>query len=1212
MLKFILRSKACLKINQREKLNSCAKAFSTDNSDKSNKKEVFILRPRDKKPEVKPVQTPTTSQQKSEKFITLKSNLPKDDRRDQRQIKPKDETNVLAWKKEKFLDGEIEADEVLIEEKKIYPSYMTQNRSYFKYIKSLEKMTKNYFDKIYNNTITALIKKKISQLEKDLNEIKNENSNEIDKKVQSVKVESNSVESSKSEDNPLKSKPNTQDHAALFSSSSIKDFESKLAKLPILVLNDFNFKTKILGFYLERNVDKAFEFFYDNMRHDSIETSNAENLSEFVKALLKYDKVEYLKAIFEIFARNEVNTSKLSDPIFNFTVSFSDYMNFHTKVSFDYNAAIVGLKFIFHHLGKSQTVNTSARFNETISETFNKLAEIQFKSRKISENDDILQIIREYRSILNSDMEFKAKQNSLYLNEEALAKILSLTFDNSNNVNELDLLQIILDISNKQENLLKYLTENVTAYYQLFGFSPKILSGKRLKTKYHELRAKLQNKDSNSSIITANQLEFFYNLLKLNSLCDYAGDCLRNWNEFLGTANSKKQSSVKVYERCLADFILSSDIEADHYYNKNIDKVFKEKSKSINSTNNVDYLVAKTLAFLKDGNIDFAVEDFLKNIDSNIKNAKDSDKELVNFYNQMFIERESVVKKEDADGDIEFEFSLRKANLLEKLRENVIQLFSYLNETQLDNKFRTKESFIDLFKVYKGVDEKNKGELFLKNKLLARIKKDLNSLGSLTIEGVKSDLHEKNLQANLSDKEKLENIYAKIKVDLYQDDYKYQLLSNILNRNIIHVSDIFNLELNEKEKKSLLDNIQRSMFSISDKNYSKFAKLVYEFFSLKPVSFKRVEYISEEDIYKTEGKKVVTPVLTPGRIKTEFLNEVLKTVPSLEDIIPNYKTLLSNNNHNSNGESSLVITPETQSSFRSFVMANSMMNLDNYNKLYNFNKINKNISRICDRVSYYKLITLNHIKDNRQRNIIKALYTRESRNSKTSQLASTAVYISHKIHNRNLQKFSAEEKNLFLLKTLTEISSNMVSRRDNSYIESIVDELLKIKNIQSNISDKAIDSNRNKLMTTTGKVEKMKELFNQEYEVFTAKHAVYMILYGIEHNLPFAIRLAEKVCDDLGYVLPSWVELRLNKYLLSHSKEYAATVSRISPVNVANVYRGDSEKDKISDDRGVGSVNANNNGGSIYAVDYLPFKGLEQIVDLKKFTMLIKNIEVKF
>jgi hypothetical protein len=136
----------------------------------------------------------------------------------------------------------------------------------------------------------------------------------------------------------------------------------------------------------------------------------------------------------------------------------------------------------------------------------------------------------------------------------------------------------------------------------------------------------------------------------------------------------------------------------------------------------------------------------------------------------------------------------------------------------------------------------------------------------------------------------------------------------------------------------------------------------------------------------------------------------------------------------------------------------------------------------------------------------------------------------------------------------------------------------------------------------------MKELLNQNYEVFTAKHAIYMILYGIEHNLPLAIRLAEKICSDYGYVVPSWVELRLNKYLITHSKEYSETINKIPRVNVANVYKKNIHEKEVYDNYGVESVYDAYKSHSIYAIDHQPFKGLEEIVDLKKFTMLMKNL----
>lgn len=1203
MLKFFFNSKLHLKNNQSEIYRKVAKFLSTDKPDSQNKKDVFILKAQTKKPEVKQTQSVPP---KPEKFVTMKSSGARDEKREIRPIKTKDEARRSSSKKEKVEEIEFKEEEipVQVQEKKFYPSYFTQNRYYSRYVKNLENTAKNYFDKIYGNVLNELIRNKISKLENDFAEIKKNSNYNVDNKTQNIRVGLSSKDNIKTQT----SSQSNQEHTELFNSQSIKEFEAKLAQLPIITLTDYTFKTNILDFYAERNVDKAFEFFYDNMRHDSIDTSNAGNLSNFLLKLIKYDKIEYLRAVFDTLSKNEVNTAKLSSPVFNFTESFSDYLNYHGKVKFDYDNSLLGLKYVFYHIKNLDKLTIDSKMTQTISHIFDKLAQAKFHSRKISENDDIINIIRDYTASISkfTDFESKLNQTSIsILNEESLAKILSLTFDASNSVNDFDLLQVVLDISIRQENFLRYFSENIIAYHQLFGFAPKILSGKALKTKYHELRANIQNKNSN---VSPSQLEFLMLLFKLNSLPEYAADCLRNWNDFVGSANAKKQSYAKIYESSLSDFILNSEMENEHFYHKNIEKVFKERNKSVNEQNNVDYLVYKTLAFLKDGNVDFAVEDFFKNLDTNVKNAKESDKELVNFYNQMFLERDSTSTKDETDPELEFELTLRKVNLLEKLRENVINLFSYINENETENKFKIKEEFIEMLK---SPSKYSKNDSLIKSRLLYQIRKDLDALNNLNVETIKSELHKKKIKEDLlNEEDRLENIYAKIKVELYEDDYKYQLLSNMLNRNIIHVSDINNIELNERDKQSLLDNIHRTISSINDPNYRKFAQLVQEFFIVKPVSFKRVEFISEDDIYKAEAKQKPATI---NQIRTDFMKELLSNQSALEELIPKYKDILLKGKNKLKNNCSYVIDTKTESSFKSLVIANNFSNnLESFNLTHYFNKLNKNIARIVDRVSYYKHITLNKIKDNRQRNIIKALYLNNLKISKKSEISSTANYVSYMIHTRNLDRLNNTNNTTNLLKHLNEITNITVSRKDNVYIESIMEELLKYKNIRSLSDENSNSSIKKKFVTTMGKVDKMKELLNQEYEIFSAKHAVYMILYGIEHNMPFAIRIAEKACSDLGYKLPSWVELRLNKYLLSNSKAYAVTVNKVGPVNVANVYRSELSSDKVYDDKNVESLYDNYRVGSIYAVDYLPFKGLEQIVDLKKFSMILKNVGMKY
>ena len=92
--------------------------------------------------------------------------------------------------------------------------------------------------------------------------------------------------------------------------------------------------------------------------------------------------------------------------------------------------------------------------------------------------------------------------------------------------------------------------------------------------------------------------------------------------------------------------------------------------------------------------------------------------------------------------------------------------------------------------------------------------------------------------------------------------------------------------------------------------------------------------------------------------------------------------------------------------------------------------------------------------------------------------------------------------------------------------------------------------------------------------------------------LNIAIRLGEKVSSDLGYVLPSWVEGKVNRYLLHHGEEYAKAAEMIGLVNVSSIYKG-VENSKLNDSYDI--------------IDNLPFKGLEEVLDIKKFSQLVKH-----
>jgi hypothetical protein len=98
-----------------------------------------------------------------------------------------------------------------------------------------------------------------------------------------------------------------------------------------------------------------------------------------------------------------------------------------------------------------------------------------------------------------------------------------------------------------------------------------------------------------------------------------------------------------------------------------------------------------------------------------------------------------------------------------------------------------------------------------------------------------------------------------------------------------------------------------------------------------------------------------------------------------------------------------------------------------------------------------------------------------------------------------------------------------------------------------------------------------------------------------------AIRLGEKVCSDLGYIVPNWLEGRVNRYLLHNATEYAKAAERISPVNVASVYK--------PIDRNEISYKSDSQETS--AIEGLQFKGLEEILDIRKFSEILRHIGKK-
>jgi hypothetical protein len=1124
-------------------------------------------------------------------------------------------------------------------------SYLINNSTFSKYFSTLKNFHAYSFTKAYNAKVVENINEKISLIQREINHLKEQSEGEV-QKIQNIRVNIDNSNTTKLNQQKI----NILAHEIFTNVKSIKDIEAKLSTLSATTLKDNTFKYKLLNFYAERNIDKAFEYFYENLLTQKSDFAlgliHQKEFISFLTRLVELDKTPYLSSALDFIEKNGLNLSTLM-PINIFNDTFNSFFEHHMDKNFNYEGAVVGLKFILLYIKSLTVKKVNMHLPINISTVFDKLAESKFKLRKVNaKNDEMLSIVNDYSSIVCTrkfdENEVKINKTNLLFNDESLNKVVTLFLDNSIPISKSDgesLFNLIFTLSKKHSNFVELIKENVVAYYQFFGFPPRVLSAENLKNSYFKYRAQIiEGTNTKSPVLNESELELFVQLFKYNNMNEYIGDVLSNWSKFTLT----EEKTSRTYHLVLTDFILNSSLEKDVYYHKKVEEVYSSKDKSFS----VDSLVMKTLAFLKDGNKDFAISNFQKELESHMKFSRENDKDLVELYNKAFSYdvkdtqnvQESPVQ---VDADVEYEFTLRKVNLIEDSKQQIKKLYDIFRR-ECESVTQAQEKVSNATRNIMMATSKDQN----KNQILKSLKENIKNLTRLNIEIVKEELkHKKEKSENdatLADK--VQDLYSEIKVALYMDPSKMSLMSTLLNKKIDYINDLERIEFDQQEKAEIIyilkDEISRNILSKED---TKFVKLALEYFIIKPVSYTRTVLLDENSIrnssdteslfnYNKVGEYVETAVTYFKRMQERYSKElphvtqnlkfleaigvdlqkvylenlsVTDKVTYLENILSNYKNILSNLQKE---RSSKNIRHLPFNRLANIKILSSMNNTINGN-VKNLGKESNLVAKLGHRYVYHKLITLNKIKDHRQRNIIKTINTYHSKKTRKNLNQS----IPNLISSYNYATIMNSTKNVYLstLNSLRKLEENIRNKDlENQFVDSLFDGICNNMNIEvypqvkessSSVSVSSID------MTKGTKIKAMKELLGQDYQIFTVKHAVYMMLYGAEHNVPEAIRLAEKICSDYGYVVPSWVEKRMNKYLVQFSNYYAGTIEKIGPVNVTSVYRKNIDKEEIFDDHGVETKYDNYKSPSIWAKDHLPFQGLEEVVDLKKFTLLLRN-----
>jgi hypothetical protein len=724
------------------------------------------------------------------------------------------------------------------------------------------------------------------------------------------------------------------------------------------------------------------------------------------------------------------------------------FLNHHYVENFNATNCLTVLKF----LSTNKLINQE--LISLIPEIFNKVVEASFQTReafKNINNDEILMFIKDY------------KFTNLPLNQFTISKYLVLYFEDEN------LLDYVYSLENRKD-LLEHLTNNVTAYYHFYNNIPKAFSPGVIKKHYQKQRKNIINNET--------ELQFFLTIFKCNKMFDYEADILNNW---------KTKDTISLNFN-LADFILNSKLRSGRSY---FDELTKLHGKD-QSDKNGSKLVQNTLAYLKDGNENFAVTNFLENLGKRINSLKDNDGQLLN----LLLQAEGP---EQPNPDKEFKYVLERHKLIEIIKSDLRTLFTNI-------KYQSKTSFEANEKIAKyisnGFTSNNKGSYV--DELLSNIKENLVKLKNIRYEDITDEVVE----------DSMEVVSDKLKVLLFLEKRRYKNLFFLLGKDIQAFNELNKLEINQQDKEAILKKIksERSRYSGDD---LKFLDLLSQFVEYKAEDFKKV-VISEHGIRNLDN----------SILQGYDLNEYLKKAKEIHSRSRNkyYKvkshSILDNIKYL---EDNLSINPlQVESHSKSKNIENLKSNLDKYKKLLDI--INKTST---PRFKLFKYINTEVYPRHFNHKMKDYIFNNKTYQDKLikfimKRLYTQVVYYPQRLKNNRYQfrsiiqayknKFSS---NLFdyikfhtklnpdndtimnkIFDKLESFEKDLINKKDEElFIENLFKQMCGVQGVKLDLHQKPVKDRNEQLMNLKG-------FLGQDQTVLDYKYAVYMILFGIENNLP--------------------------------------------------------------------------------------------------------------
>lgn len=850
--------------------------------------------------------------------------------------------------------------------------------------------------------------------------------------------------------------------------------------------------------------------------------------------------------------------------------------NYSHPENFNYKIISINLRFfnflISDHIPPPYLLQISDIFEKLISQYTTSKIQNKIIHREIEE-DELLSLTKLLNVVIQNG------NNEICV--ISLNKIFALYYEDRN---FLSYIQNIFTASKINVNIIKILHNNINAYFNNFGFLPNGFGEKAILDYYfNSIRTNLL---SENTFISSEDIDFLYFLLKCSNLKDLQADLISILDK------RGKNESLNFY---FSDFILNNSLEKGTLYNDCIEKIFNKKL-NIQDKGFANHLLFQTLAYLKDGNLDYAINNILINIEKRVEFIKNNDNELLNIIN-LLSNPDTMNKKESEELYINLDADFLP--FIEQIQIQIDELLNYeLNFKTGFNVMLAKENILEkLFDSNKNkdIDKSSEDEKIYYYEKLNQIIFNINQIKNLSnkkeLENVnKLKIHSKNLNSDILDSDIHLNemkifIYSRFdsSIKLFND------LSRSLKMNFNRIEDFEIIKFYSNEtKRNLIKNIE---FKINElKNYRyintenkqllNFYKNFSNYIESKPISNKNEVILSEDMLNYLNNpdfvlkKKIDDQIYLKkagnyfkeyyNKIKLKFPFQNLYVMENLDFIRNNLRINLDNflikySNNNLKNENLNFLQEKIEFYEKNLQSVNQILqktadfcdfNLQNSNKIRNnlnnndillkklilfdadnFANINshnlysdlkndKKLNHVID--SYLSLFSsevnrkflFNFKFSNKGRNKKKFTYPFNNLNDKN--LFKFLIYHNTKNSGENnifkslgekifVSKISSKKikfyKNIFTHLQYLEKAIKLKSQERNSAVNDLYSELLKNMNIKINKADANTENLSANEMNIQKKLKEMRDMIDQNFEVFDLKHCIYMIEFGVEHNI---------------------------------------------------------------------------------------------------------------